>query len=223
MLIVAVIAIVFLIVISLLMGAIDSFKNSRLKSLLDYCDPNTKQTQVSVDSAINANIEYVTKQAKRIMPCNGSIEISVTSFVTEYKTRDPFLVHDMLHSSVKYLSFLANKTNFRLVYDKRFVIRRKTASGVVDTLDTHKDQLLALCIHWFIWNYSSNPYALDQSFKKISASTNLLYGRMYGYHDYKSYDCSIECWEKYTPTWEYSDGVTKGMEVTVERSCPGSA
>lgn len=208
---------IILFLIGLLLTAIENYKNYRLKAILDLCNPNTKQTQVAVEASFNSNIGYITKQAKRIMPREGFVEISATSFVLQHKKRDPFLVHDVLHSAAKYLSTLT-EASIRIVYDTNFVIRRKLPSGAPISIEREKDQMLALCIHWFIWQYSSNPYKLDQSFEKMPASTNLLLGRMYGYHDVKEYDCSMDCWEIYNPTYGYTKGKKRGIEFTVERS-----
>jgi hypothetical protein len=197
--------------------AIESLKDSRLKSILDVYDPDTKQTKFPIDSAINANIQYVTKEIKRILPTEGTLEISAASFILKQKNRNPFEVHDILHSSAKYLSTLTN-ANITIVYDSSFIIKRKSKTGDELTLEKEKDQMIVLCVHWFIWHYSSNPYALDQGFEKVPASTNLLYGRMYGYQDAKEYDCSLDCWETYTPFYQYSCGQTQGLEFAVFRS-----
>jgi hypothetical protein len=198
-------------------SAIEGLKNSNLRKNLNSFDPNRKKTSASFQSTLNVNITYITKHIKRLMPYEGAIEISVCSFVTKHKKRDPFLVHDILHSIAKYLS-TQTKATFKISYQKDFLIKRMELSGKHIKLEKEKDEILALCIHWFIWQYSSDPYKLDQSFKQIPVSTNLIYGKMYGYHDEKEYDCKIECWESYTPTFEYSNGRTKGIEFDVKRS-----
>lgn len=212
-----VIPIVIIFLIGLIIMVIESFKDSRLKSILDVYDPDTKQTKITYESAINGNIAYVTKEIKRMLPEDGSLEMSVTYFILKQKKRNPFEVHDILYSTAKYLSTLT-KATIAIVYDNSFMIRRKTSSGQYVTLDKDKDQMIALCVHWFIWQYSSNPYELDQGFNRIAASTNLLYGRMYGYQDAKDYHCSVDCWESYAPYCEYTNGKTNGIEFSVARS-----
>jgi hypothetical protein len=201
----------------LIISSIEDFKNRNLKKNLYFFDPNKKKTPNPFQSTININITYVTKHMKRIMPYEGAIEISACSFVTKHKNRNPFLVHDILHSVAKYLSS-QTKLTFKISYQKDSLIKRMGLSGSRIKLEKEKDEILALCLHWFIWKYSPDPYKLDQSFKKIPMSTNLLYGKMYGYHDVKEYDSEIDCWERHTPTYEYSKGRTKGIEFNIEKS-----
>ena len=207
----------FFFLIGLISTTIESYKNNRLKSILSLSDPNSKNTQLSIKEALNANIEYVTKQVKLLMPKEGAIEISASSFILQHKKRDPFLVHDVLHSTAKYLSTLTDAT-IVIVYNTSFRIRRKTHAGATVSIRREKDQMIALCVHWFISHYSSNPYALDQSFQKIPATTNLLLGRMYGYCDVKEYDCDVDCWERYSANYAYTRGKTNGVEFSLHRS-----
>ena len=212
-----IVTIAFFFSIGLITTMIKNYKNNRLKSILSLCDPNAKHTQLSIKEAFNANTEYVTTQVKRLIPREGVMEISASSFVLQHKKRDPFLVHDVLHSTAKYLSTLTD-ASIVIVYNTSFRIRRKTHKGATVTIEKEKDQMIALCVHWFIWKYSSNPYALDQSFQKISATTNLIFGRMYGYCDVKEYDCSVDCWERYSANCGYTRGKTNGVEFSLHRS-----
>lgn len=143
---------------------------------------------------------------KKSCPSGGTLHIGVASFISSYPGVSPFEIHDLVCTIAQHLSRIS-RLAVRVTYDCHQGVEISKGGGLRGQGMARQNGDIGDIIHWFIFSFRNDPYKIEQSHSKRPGSTNLILGRLYGFHDVKQERAStLGPWQTLNPYWLFDGG-----------------